>query len=162
MDAHQAITRLRQTRYSIEPEDCESLSGELEKSSNFEELCLEIAESAVEHELQAKAVAERINEMSERKSRLLRTSETLRSILLQSMQIRNVSTIKSPVLTLSVSNRKGEVIVTDESMLPSRFFKPQPPKLDKAALKEAVITDGEVIEGAAIGNGSIGLTIRRK
>jgi hypothetical protein len=78
------------------------------------------------------------------------------------MQIRSVSTIKSPTLTLSVSTRSGDLVITDESLIPSRFFKPQPPLLDKKALKEAVVTDGEVIDGTTTGNGSISLTIRRK
>ncbi len=65
-------------------------------------------------------------------------------------------------MTLSVSKRAGDLVITDEALLPSRFFKPQPPVLDKKALKDAVIGDGEVIDGASIGNGSISLTIRRK
>jgi hypothetical protein len=76
--------------------------------------------------------------------------------------VRGEPTIKSPALTLSVSRRSGDLVVTDEALVPSRFFKPQPPVLDKKALKEAVVSDGEIIDGATIGNGSISLTIRRK
>ncbi len=123
---------------------------------------MEIADAAVDYEHQAKAVAERIAEMTERKSRLSRTAENLRNVILQSMSIRGMKTIPSPVLTLSVSDRAGDVVITDEALIPSRFFKPQPPVLDKKALKEAVLKDGEVIEGASLGNGSISLTIRRK
>ena len=78
------------------------------------------------------------------------------------MEIRGEDSIKCPTLTLSISRRGGDLVVTDEALIPSRFFKPQPPVLDKKALKEAVVTDGEVIDGTSIGNGSIGLTIRRK
>jgi hypothetical protein len=153
---------LKEIRYSVEPEDLDELSQGLTAADDFRALCLDIAEAAVEHELQAKAVADRIAEMTERKSRLLRTSESLRAIVLQGMEIRGEATIQSPTLTLSVSKRRGDLVVTDESLVPSRFFKPQPPVLDKKALKEAVVTDGEIIDGTAIGNGSISLTIRRK
>lgn len=162
MELHDTLKKLKAIRYSVEDADLEALSEGLTQSTDFESACLDIAEAAVEHELQAKAVADRIAELGERKARLLKTADSLRAIVLQSMEIRTVPTIKSPTLTLSVTRRSGDLVITDESLLPSRFFKPQPPVLDKKALKEAVVTDGEVIDGAAIGNGSISLTIRRK
>ena len=162
METHDALRKLKEVRYSIEPEDCEALSEGLTQATNFEQACLDVAEAAIEHELQAKAVADRIAELSERKARLLKTADNLRAIILQSMEIRSIPAIKSPHVTLSVTRRSGDLVVTDESLIPSRFFKPQPPVLDKKSLKEAVVTDGEVIDGAAIGNSSISLTIRRK
>ena len=107
-------------------------------------------------------MGERIAELTERKGRLSRTADNLRNIVLQSMEIRGEKTVASPTLTLSVSRRGGDVVITDEALIPSRFFKPQPPVLDKKALKEAVLSDGEIIEGTSVGNGSISLTIRRK
>jgi hypothetical protein len=162
MELRECLRNLKETRYGIEPEDCVGLSDGLSSAPDFKTLCLEIAEAAVDYELQAKAVVERIAEMTERKGRLLRTAENLRNVVLQSMEIRSEKTIASPTLTLSVATRSGDLVITDEALVPSRFFKPQPPVLDKKALKEAVVKDGEVIEGATIGNGSISLTIRRK
>jgi Siphovirus Gp157 len=162
MSVHDSLKKLKEIRYGVEPEDLDGLSDGLVESADFQTLCLEIAESAVEHELQAKAVADRITEMSERKARLVRTAETLRSVVLQAMEIRGQSSIPSPTLTLSVTRRGGDLVVTDEALIPTRFFKQPSPVLDKKALKETVVADGEIIEGATIGNGSISLTIRRK
>ena len=162
MGVHESLKKLKEIRYSAEPEDLEGLSDGLADSSDFETLCVEIAEAAIEHELQAKAVADRIAEMTERKGRLVRTVETLRSIVLQGMEIRGKNVIASPILTLSVTRRGGDLVITDEALVPTRFFKQPPPVLDKKALKEAVVADGEIIEGATIGNGLIVLTIRRK
>jgi hypothetical protein len=162
VELHECLKRLKETRYSVEPEDCVDLSDGLSTAEDFKSLCLEIAEAAVDYELQAKAVAERAAEMAERNGRLLRTAENLRNVILQSMEIRGEKTIASPTLTLSVSQRSGDLVINDEALIPSRFFKPQPPVLDKKALKEAVVTDGEVIDGATLGNGSISLSIRRK
>jgi hypothetical protein len=78
------------------------------------------------------------------------------------MDSRGEKLISSPEMTLSMSTRGPDIVVTDEASVPSRFFTPQPPKLDKKALKDAVLTDGEVIEGVTLGNGKISLTIRRK
>ena len=156
------IELLRKMRYEAEQEDVFSLSDDLSADDDFKGLCLELAEEAIERELQSDAVAERIKELTERKGRLIRTADSLRNIILQCMETRGENTIQSPTVTLSVSKIKPDVVVTDEAALPSRFFIPQPPKLDKKALKEAVLNDGEVIDGASIGNGKISLTIRRK
>lgn len=156
------ISLLRKLRYESSEEDVFSLSEDLSGVSDFKGLCLELAEEAIERELQAEAVQERIKEMSDRKARMLRTAESIRNIILQCLESRGESSVQSPALTLSVSRLKPDVVITDESALPSRFFTPQPPKLDKKALKDAVLEDGEIINGASIGNGKISLTIRRK
>ena len=89
-------------------------------------------------------------------------SWAMRDLVLQCMEVKEEGLIQSPCITLSVTRLKPSALVTDESAIPSRFYTPQPPKLDKAALKEAVLTDGEVIDGVTIGNGKTTLTIRRK
>ena len=161
-DIRAKIGRLKRIRYETESADVADLSDELVKADDFRDLCLALAEEAVERELQAEAIDQRMKELAERKARFLRSAETLRNMVLQCMEIRGEKAIPSPTLTLSASQIKPGIVVTDESAIPSRFFTPQPPKLDKAALKEAVLTDGEVIDGVAIGNGKSSLTIRRK
>jgi hypothetical protein len=156
------IRRLRDARYAAEGEDFGELSDALTADGDFRALCLELAEEAVERELLADAIESRVKELQARKSRVAHSAETLRAVILQCMDVRGEKTITSPGLTLGVSARKPDVVVTDESLLPSRFFTPQPPKLDKAALRDAVLNDGEVIAGVATGNGKISLTIRRK
>lgn len=161
-DIRAKVQKLKRIRYELESTDVASLSDDLVRADDFKELCLDLAEEAVERELHADAIDQRIKELTERKTRLLRTAETLRDLVLQCMEIRGEKKIQSPALTLSTSQVKPGIVITDESAIPSRFFAPQPPKLDKAALKEAVLTDGEVIDGVAIGNGKSTLTIRRK
>lgn len=156
------INRLRRIRYEAEGGDAAALSDGLSDAPDYQALCLEIAEEAVEREMQADAVEQRIKELSERKSRLLHTAQTMRDVVLQCMDIRGEKKIQSPALTLSVSQVKPGIVITDESAVPTRFFVPQPPKLDKATLKEAVLADGEVVEGVTVGNGKLTLSIRRK
>lgn len=161
-DIRSKIEWLKKIRYETESADVVDWSDDLSKSDDFSELCLAIAEEAVEREHQAEAIELRIKELTERKARVLRSAETMRDVVLQCLEIRGERKIQSPALTLSTSLVKPGIVVTDESAIPSRFFTPQPPKLDKAALKAAVLTDGEVIDGVAIGNGKSTLTIRRK
>ena len=161
-DIRSKLGRLKKIRYETDSADLADISDELASSNEFKELCLALAEEAVERELQAEAIDQRVKELAERKARILRSAETLRDIVLQCMEIRGEKTIPSPTLTLSASQIKPGIVVIDESAIPSRFFTPQPPKLDKAALKEAVLMDGEVFDGVTIGNGKSALTIRRK
>lgn len=52
--------------------------------------------------------------------------------------------------TFSLSLRESEAVcVTDESAIPAAFWKPQPAKLDKAAVK-AALKAGETVAGAAL------------
>jgi hypothetical protein len=156
------IKRVRELRYAVESEEFDGLSDDLAWADDFRALCLEIAQETVERESQAEAIESQIKDLQARKQRIERGAETLRNIVLQCMDIRGEKNITSPALTLSVSSRAPDVVIADESLIPSRFFTPQPPKLDRKALKEAVLTDGEVIDGATVGNGKISLTIRRK
>ncbi|WP_020476242.1 siphovirus Gp157 family protein [Zavarzinella formosa] len=161
-DIRHKLRRLKEIRYVAEDDGCLDLSAGLAESDDFRSLCLEIAEEAVERELQAEVIEARIKELQARKQRVTRTAETLRDVVLQCMDIRGEATIASPILTLSISRRKPDITITDESRLPAKFFVQPPPELDKRALREAVLIDGEIIDGVTVGNGKISLTIRRK
>jgi hypothetical protein len=162
MDIRTKIRRLRELRYAVESEDFGDVSDGLTGVEDFRPLCLELAEEAIERETLAEAIESRIKDLQSRKQRFLQGAEMLRTIILQCMDTRGEKLISSPEMTLSMSTRGPDIVVTDEASVPSRFFAPQPPKLDKKALKDAVLTDGEVIEGVTLGNGKISLTIRRK
>ena len=159
---HGVLQRLKEIRYSADSEEFSGLSAELESSTEFTELCLLLAEEAVMRENEAIAIDERIKELSTRKGRILIGAENLRNVILQGMDIRGQSTIASPTLTLSRNELKPDIVIIDEASIPSEYFLPQPPKLDKKALKEAVLKDGLMLDGVTMGNGKISLTIRRK
>lgn len=159
---HGILQRLKEIRYSVESEEFDGLSGDLESSSEFKELCLVLAEEAVARECEANAIDERIGELTARKGRILIGAENIRNLVLQCMEIKGQSNITSPTLTLSKNDLKPDVIITDESLIPSEYFIQQPPKLDKKAVKEAVLKDGLDLDGVTVGNGKISLTIRRK
>ena len=159
---HGILQRLKEIRYSIDSEEFSDFSAELESSSEFTELCLVLAEEAVMREIEASAIDERIKELTARKGRILIGAENLRNVILQAMEIRGQSNITSPTLTLSKNELKPDIVIINEAAIPSEYFLPQPPKLDKKALKEAVLKDGLVLDGVSMGNGKISLTIRRK
>lgn len=87
-------------------------------------------------------------------------AERIRGLIEQAMVIADLPTVKRPTATISVKKTPPKPMVLDESLIPSQFFKPQPPKLDKAAINEA-IKSGKTVAGVQMDNGGISLQIRR-
>lgn len=84
----------------------------------------------------------------------------IKGLIEQAMTIADLPSAKRPLATVTVKKIPAKPIITDESKIPSRFFKAQDPKLDKAAIN-AAIKDGEKIEGVTMDNGGQSLQIRR-
>jgi hypothetical protein len=109
-----------------------------------------------------------------------------RTLIEQAMAITEQAKLRRPTATLSLRKVAPDVVVTTEADIPAEFFIPQPPpppKLDKAALKEALATRETkiafasslsderqradalaaipAIPGAVLNNGGYSLQIRR-
>lgn len=84
----------------------------------------------------------------------------IRGLIEQALVVADIPAVKRSAATITVKRFPPKPIVVDESQIPSRFFKPQPPMLDKKAINDAV-ADGEAIPGVQMDNGGISLQIRR-
>jgi hypothetical protein len=62
---------------------------------------------------------------------------------------------------LSLRSTPRPLVVVDEKEIPERFWNPQPAKLDRRGLIEALKAD-QTIEGAALGNGGVTISVRTK
>lgn len=104
--------------------------------------------------------AAQIDIYAERKAKFQARADRLRGLVEQAMVIADLPSIRHPLATLTVKETKTAPMVEDEALIPSRFWKPQPPKLDKTAINQAV-KDGETIPGVSMTNGGTSLQIRR-
>lgn len=95
-----------------------------------------------------------------RKSKFEGRAVRLRGLIEQAMVIADIPSIRRPMATLTVKATKPVPIISDESAIPARFWKAQPPKLDKTAINEA-IKSGEFVQGVSMTNGGTSLQIRR-
>lgn len=90
--------------------------------------------------------------------------ERLRAAIERAIVSSEIPTpIKLATATISISKRKAQPVIDNESEIPARFFvqpPAPPPKLDKKALADALVT--EAVPGAHLDNGSISLLVRRK
>ena len=74
--------------------------------------------------------------------------DRMKAALLLFMQMTKQTKAKGGTFSVSVASSQ-KVNVTDESKVPSQWLVPQPPKVDKVGLKEA-LKGGATIEGAEL------------
>jgi hypothetical protein len=136
----------------------------LEGETNLNEALAEVAQSALEDEAMAEGLTGLIQSLQERKSRMEKSGENKRTLIIMAMERAGLKSVKQPNATLSVRATKPKVVVTDESLVPAQYFKPVDPVLDRAALKTALESQnyGDKIPGAELSNGGVSLTIRVK
>lgn len=141
--------------------DNEALIDTLEGETNItpERIVNAMVEEIRNIETLALALGERVAVMNTRKRRLEGTIETMRTALLQVMDLGEITKSVQPEFTVSRRRVAPKVLVTEESEIPSEFFKPQAPKLDKTALKKA-LDSGRDVSGAIMSNASETVSIK--
>lgn len=142
-----------------EHDDPKLILDMIEGETDLAETCLVVLEETMEDETLLAGVEVTIKMLQERKSRLERSVETRRGIILMAMEKAGIPTIKGVLATLSVRPTPAKTIVKDEALIPARFFKPSDPKLDRTALGDA-LKAGETVPGAELSNGGVSLSIR--
>jgi hypothetical protein len=108
----------------------------------------------------ANAAGEYAKEISERKARLERGVEALRSLVFKIMSAGDLKKAELPEATLSIRNGTPRVIVTDEAVLPPDCIR-MTVSPDKTVIKEK-LTAGQSVPGAELSNGEPSLAIRIK
>ena len=138
-----------------------------------------------ETEVLISGLKEKEGQFTQRRRTMEERVRRFRSLIEQAMAITELPKVRRPAATLTLRKLPPDVVITTEADIPSEFFVPQPPpppKLDKAALKEALrqrekklelagSLEGEEraralasispIPGATLNNGSFSLQIRR-
>lgn len=93
--------------------------------------------------------AERIKE---RANRLEVQRDTVKLAIQAAMEAGQMKRFEHPLGTISVKATPPKVIVSDEAAIPSHYWKPSDPKLDKQAIAKA-LKDGKTVLGATLSNG---------
>jgi hypothetical protein len=114
-----------------------------------------LAADEAKHE--AAAVTEREKQLAVRRTRLLRKCDACRNaalnIMLDLPELFPQGKFQSPLVNARAQSGQQTAAVIDEEKIPERFFVTTK-TLDKRALNAAVVSDGEVIEGAEMRNGT--------
>lgn len=103
---------------------------------------------------------EHIDNLTERRHRFARRANSCRDLMLKLMQAADLKTRELPEATLSVTNGKPSVVITDFIAIPSGYL-----RVKHEANRDSIKTDleaGKTIPGAVLSNAEPHLTIRTK
>lgn len=142
--------------------DEETLFDTIDGETELIEVLCAIKESALEDKAALTGLDGYLDDLKARKSRLEKTIKTKDAIILSTMERADINRIKGPLFTMSKGATAPKVIITEESDIPTRFFKVPDPVVDKTALKKALEDpeDKKTITGAELSNGGISLRTR--
>lgn len=142
-----------------EDADPDLIRDMVEGETNIREiLTAMIVNEAADLELLA-GVKDRAESLKKRKDRIERRIDTRRALMLTAMQMAEIQKHETPDGTLSRRKTPAACIVTEEADIPAKFWEPQPPKLSKRAVLEA-LKAGEAVPGASLSNGGETISIR--
>ena len=157
--AHEHWRALLEERF---PEiDDEALRDTLEGVSKLPEMLATILRSQLDDLALAAALRSRLVQMQERLSRIEGRAEKKRALVASVMERADLRKITDPEFTASLRATPPPLVVTAESDIPSTYWKPQAPKLDRAALL-AVLKAGQSVPGATLGNGGVTIAVRTR
>lgn len=139
------------TEHGLAPDD-QALLDTLEGETNLVEMVIKALRSSREDAAKVEALKKIIDEMKERQVRLETRADDKRSFALKVMQEAGLPRVEAPDFTASLSATQPSVKIIDEKLIPEKFLEPQPPKLKKAEIKEA-LKNGQEVLGAILSNG---------
>lgn len=113
-----------------------------------------------ECEIMVAGLKDHIAKLKTRQDRAEGRAAALKGAIDQAMAMAEITSHKFTTATVSRKDTPVKLIVTDEAAIPSRFWEPQPPKLDRKLLLDA-LKAGDDIEGASKSNGGSTIQIRR-
>lgn len=135
----------------------DTLEGETDLPGLVRRLLADIGED----EAMADSLKTYGEELSSRRDRLTNRAKLKRTLICTALEIAGRKTMDTDVGTVTLSAVKPKALVTEEADIPAEFFKPQPAKLDQAALS-AALREGRDVPGATLSNGSNTIRILRK
>jgi uncharacterized protein YbcI len=147
--------------HSVLSDDEEMAITAIEGETNLLETISVAVERISELEALEDATKARLDALKARKERFGRQAENIRTALLAAMAAVEMRKLELPTATITLKAVPPKANVYSEADVPSSFWKPQPPKLDLAAIT-AALKAKETIPGASLSNGNETVSIRFK
>lgn len=138
-----------------------TLMDTLDGCSDLKEMLAAVIRSALDDEAMAEALGARLQDMKRRLERYQVRAGKARDIVLAAMNDGGIAKLVEPDFTASLRSGAVSVEVVSEKNVPPAFWKPQPPKLDRAALLNALKMGNEVA-GAVLSEPKLQLSVRTK
>jgi Gp157 protein len=141
--------------------DCETLSDTLEGITDLHEMIAAVIRSALVDEALQSGLRARLDEMKQRLARLDERARKKRHLALEAMTEVGLKKLEQPDFTASARSGPPGLVVTAEETIPTDFWVPQPPKLDRQGLLSS-LKRGQAVPGAELSNPKPCLSVRTK
>jgi hypothetical protein len=145
-------------------DDAELVADSIEGETNLVEAIDAALSEIDECEIAIVGLEKKIETFDARKKQQKDRAERIRAMIERALVEIDQMSMKLPTATISLAKRAATAVISNEADIPAKFWIEQErpaPKLDKKALTEA-LKAGEIVAGAALDNGTISLTVRRK
>lgn len=141
--------------------DEQTLADTVEGLTDLHEIVTAIIRSALEDEALAAGLKARIGDMQGRLDRLQDRASKRRQIAKDVMVELDLKKLTAPDFTASIRAGMPSLMVIDEAAIPSIYWEPREPRLDRQGLA-AELKQGAEITGVALSNPEPVLSVRTR
>ena len=141
--------------------DEQTLADTVEGLTDLHEIIAAIIRSALTDEALANGLKIRVSEMHERLDRLQDRASKRRQIAKDAMLELDIKKITAPDFTVSIRPGMPALLVLDEAVVPSIYWQPSVPRLDRQGLLSE-LKGGAEIDGVALSNPDPVLSVRTR
>ena len=141
--------------------DEETLADTVEGLTDLHEIAAAIVRAALADEALATGLKGRIAEMQDRLARLQDSASKRRQIAKDVMVELDIKKIAAPDFTVSIRPGMPSLLVLDEAAVPSIYWEPREPRLNRQGLLNE-LKEGADIQGVALSNPEPVLSVRTR
>jgi hypothetical protein len=141
--------------------DDQTLADTVEGLTDLHEILEAIIRAALEDEALTTGLKVRIAEMEDRRDRLQERAFKRRQIVKEVMTELDIKKLQAPDFTASIRPGMPALVVLNETEIPSIYWEPRDPKLNRHALSADLKQGGE-IAGATLSNPEPVLSVRTR
>ena len=160
-----AATTYRAVRERIRTQDPkleeQTLTDTVEGLTDLHEILAAIVRAALADEALATGLKGRITEMQERLERLQERAAKRRQIVKDTMVELDLKKLTAPDFSASIRPGMPALLVIDQAAVPSIYWEPREPRLDRQGLL-AELKQGAEITGVTLSNPEPVLSVRTK
>ena len=141
--------------------DEQTLADTVEGLTDLDEILAAIVRAALADEALATGLKGRMTEMQERLERLQERAAKRRQVVKDTMVELDLKKLTAPDFSASIRPGMPALLVIDEAAVPSIYWEPREPRLDKQCLL-AELKQGAEITGVTLSNPEPVLSVRTK
>jgi hypothetical protein len=141
--------------------DEQTLADTVEGLTDVHEIIIAIVRAVLTEEALAIGIKSRISEMEDRRDRLQDRATKRRQVVKDVMVELDLKKITAPDFTVSIRPGTPALLVLDEAAVPSIYWEPREPRLNRQELLNE-LKGGAQVEGVALSNPEPILSVRTK